>query len=288
MTPFVKKKDIKKKWYLIDADGLVLGRLASKIAFILRGKHKTIFTPHLDCGDNVIVINAKKVMMTGNKVKEKKYYKHTGYPGGLKELYFKDIIKGTNAESVIKKAVETQKEVQRHYEQYNFHLLTQVIHGFCVNELGAFYLDVIKDRQYTCKKNSKERISAQQSMYFLTKMLLTWIAPICPHTAEEAWQHIPKNNKGSIFLNNWFDLDINNLAQCSISETNWNDILEVKNPISILSNTTPIKKKSEHIFFDLPKKIEMLKDFIKKVDLQKSIKNKFSIYVGSPAKEIER
>jgi len=133
---------------------------------------------------------------------------------------------------IIKKAVETQKEVQRHYEQYNFHLLTQVIHGFCVNELGAFYLDVIKDRQYTCKKNSKERISAQQSMYFLTKMLLTWIAPICPHTAEEAWQHIPKNNRGSIFLNNWFDLDINNLAQCSISESNWNDILEVKKAVS--------------------------------------------------------
>ena len=106
LTFSLKKKDIKKKWYLIDADGLVLGRLAAKIASILRGKHKTIFTPHLDCGDNVIVINAKKVMMTGNKVKEKKYYKHTGFPGGLKELYFKDIIKGANPESIIKKAVE--------------------------------------------------------------------------------------------------------------------------------------------------------------------------------------
>ena len=106
LTYSLKKKDIKKKWYLIDADGLVLGRLAAKIASILRGKHKTVFTPHLDCGDNVIVINAKKVMLTGNKVKEKKYYKHTGYPGGLKELYFKDIIKGTKPESIIKKAVE--------------------------------------------------------------------------------------------------------------------------------------------------------------------------------------
>jgi len=106
LTYSLKKKDIKKKWYLIDADGLVLGRLAAKIASILRGKHKTIFTPHLDCGDNVIVINAKKVMMTGNKVKQKKYYKHTGYPGGLKELYFKDIIKGAKPESIIKKAVE--------------------------------------------------------------------------------------------------------------------------------------------------------------------------------------
>ena len=106
LTYSLKKKDIKKKWYLIDADGLVLGRLAAKIASILRGKHKTMFSPHLDCGDNVIVINAKKIMMTGNKVKEKKYYKHTGYPGGLKELYFKDIIKGANPESIIKKAVE--------------------------------------------------------------------------------------------------------------------------------------------------------------------------------------
>ena len=106
LTYSLKKKDIKKKWYLIDADGLVLGRLAAKIASILRGKHKTIFTPHLDCGDNVIIINAKKVMMTGNKAKEKKYFKHTGYPGGLKELYFKDIIKGANPESIIKKAVE--------------------------------------------------------------------------------------------------------------------------------------------------------------------------------------
>ena len=74
LTYSLKKKDIKKKWYLINADGLVLGRLAAKIASILRGKHKTIFSPHLDCGDNVIVINANKVMLTGNKVKEKKYF----------------------------------------------------------------------------------------------------------------------------------------------------------------------------------------------------------------------
>ena len=69
---------------------------------------------------------------------------------------------------VCEKAIETQKEVIKHFEQYNFHLLTQVIHSFCVNELGSFYLDVIKDRQYTCKKESKERVSAQQSMFFLT------------------------------------------------------------------------------------------------------------------------
>ena len=106
LTYSLKQKDIKKKWYLINAEGLVLGRLAARIASILRGKHKTTFSPHLDCGDNVVIINAKKIMMTGNKVKEKKYYKHTGYPGGLKELYFKDIVKGANPESIIKKAVE--------------------------------------------------------------------------------------------------------------------------------------------------------------------------------------
>ena len=83
-----------------------MGRLAVKIASILRGKHKSTFTPHLDCGDNVIIINACKVMLTGNKSKEKKYYKHTGYPGGLKETYFKNIIKGKNPEFLIIKAVE--------------------------------------------------------------------------------------------------------------------------------------------------------------------------------------
>ena len=106
LTYSLKQSEIRKKWYLIDASGLVLGRLAVKVASILRGKHKAIFTPHLDCGDNVVVINAKKVMLTGNKSKQKKYYKHTGYPGGLKELYFKDIIKGAKPESIIKKAVE--------------------------------------------------------------------------------------------------------------------------------------------------------------------------------------
>ena len=106
LTYSLKQSEIKKKWYLIDASGLVLGRLAVKIASILRGKHKSTFTPHLDCGDNVIIINACKVMLTGNKSKEKKYYKHTGYPGGLKETYFKNIIKGKTPEFLIIKAVE--------------------------------------------------------------------------------------------------------------------------------------------------------------------------------------
>ncbi len=106
LTYSLKKSQISKKWFVIDASGLVLGRLAAKVASILRGKHKPVFTPHLDCGDNVIIVNANKVMLTGNKSKDKKYYKHTGYPGGLKENYFKDIIKGKNPEFIIRKAVE--------------------------------------------------------------------------------------------------------------------------------------------------------------------------------------
>lgn len=97
---------VEKKWHLIDADGLVVGRLASIIANILRGKHKPSFTPHIDCGDNVIVINAEKVKFTGNKLKDKIYYKHTGYPGGLKETPAGKILEGRFPERILEKAVE--------------------------------------------------------------------------------------------------------------------------------------------------------------------------------------
>lgn len=80
------------KWYIIDADGKTLGRLASAVAFRLRGKHKVIFTPHVNCGDHVIVINAEKVKVTGNKAEQKIYYRHTGFPGGLKEPNFNEVI----------------------------------------------------------------------------------------------------------------------------------------------------------------------------------------------------
>ena len=106
LTYSIKSKEIKKKWLMIDVDGLVLGRVASYIANLLRGKHKTTFTPHMDCGDNVIVINAKKVKLTGNKAKKKIYFKHTGYPGGLKETYFENIINGKTPEIIVRKAVE--------------------------------------------------------------------------------------------------------------------------------------------------------------------------------------
>ena len=106
LTFSLKQKDIKKKWYLIDANGLVLGRLASKISMILRGKHKTTYTAHLDCGDNVIVINAKGIRLTGSKEKKKSYFKHTGFPGGIKESKFSDVITGKTPELVLTKAVQ--------------------------------------------------------------------------------------------------------------------------------------------------------------------------------------
>ena len=101
-----KPAEIEKKWILIDAKGLVVGRLASIIAMRLRGKHLPIFTPHVDCGDNVIVINADKVVLTGRKRDQKVYYHHTGYPGGLKERTAKFILEGRFPERVVEKAVE--------------------------------------------------------------------------------------------------------------------------------------------------------------------------------------
>jgi large subunit ribosomal protein L13 len=98
--------DIEKKWILIDAEGVVLGRLASQVAKILRGKHKPSFTPHMDCGDNVIVINAEKVKLTGKKLSDKIFYWHTGFPGGIKERTAGQILEGKHPERVVLKAVE--------------------------------------------------------------------------------------------------------------------------------------------------------------------------------------
>ncbi len=101
-----KPSDIDKKWFLIDADGLVLGRLASIIAMRLRGKHKPSYTPHMDCGDNIIVVNAEKVQLTGNKRADDVFYWHTGYPGGIKGRSKGAILDGKHPERVIQKAVE--------------------------------------------------------------------------------------------------------------------------------------------------------------------------------------
>ncbi|RJX24015.1 MAG: 50S ribosomal protein L13 [Dethiobacter sp.] len=92
-TYMAKESEIERNWYIIDASGLPLGRLASEVARILRGKHKPVFTPHVDTGDFVVIINAKDVLLTGNKLQQKFYYRHSGYPGGLKRIRYDDLLK---------------------------------------------------------------------------------------------------------------------------------------------------------------------------------------------------
>ena len=105
-TRSANKAEVEKKWVLIDVDGLVVGRAAAEVAKILRGKHKPTFTRHVDCGDNVIIINAAKARFTGNKTTDKIYYKHTGYPGGLKETTAEKVLEGRFPERDLEKAVE--------------------------------------------------------------------------------------------------------------------------------------------------------------------------------------
>jgi large subunit ribosomal protein L13 len=105
-TLSLKPTEVTKGWYLIDADGLVLGRLATIIAQRLRGKHKPQFTPHVDCGDNIVVINAEKVRLTGNKAGQKLFHYHTGYSGGIKQRTIAQRLEGKNPGHVLTKAVE--------------------------------------------------------------------------------------------------------------------------------------------------------------------------------------
>jgi len=99
-----RAETIQRKWFLIDAEGMVLGRLATQVAHLLRGKHKPEYTPHIDSGDHVIVINADKIVLTGKKLEQKKYYYHTGYPGGIKEVPYSQLM-AKKPEFVIKHAV---------------------------------------------------------------------------------------------------------------------------------------------------------------------------------------
>jgi large subunit ribosomal protein L13 len=105
-TKSAKPAEVEKKWHLIDADGLVVGRVATIIANMLRGKHKPSFTPHVDCGDHVVIINAAHVVLTGRKREQKVYYKHTGFIGGIKERTAKSILEGRFPERVVEKAIE--------------------------------------------------------------------------------------------------------------------------------------------------------------------------------------
>lgn len=104
-TYLANPKKIKRKWYLVDAKGKILGRIATRVATILRGKHKTIFTPHVDCGDYVVIINARDVRVTGNKLKDKTYKRYSGYPSGLKETPLEKLLQ-TKPQEVLKSAIK--------------------------------------------------------------------------------------------------------------------------------------------------------------------------------------
>ena len=106
MTPFIKKKDIKNNWYLINAQNLAVGRLAAFISKILRGKNKTTFNPHIDNGDFVVVTNIEKIKFTGKKFSNKKYYRHTGHPGGIKEITPELLTNKNKVENILKLAVK--------------------------------------------------------------------------------------------------------------------------------------------------------------------------------------
>ena len=105
-TYSMKPSEVQKRWYVVDAEGLVLGRMAAIIANTLRGKNKPAFTPHVDCGDHVIVINADKVALTGKKRSDKVYYRHTGYPGGIKSRTAGQILEGKTPQDVVLLAVQ--------------------------------------------------------------------------------------------------------------------------------------------------------------------------------------
>ena len=105
-TKSANASNVSKKWLLVDAEDVVLGRLATTVSNLLRGKHKSNYTPHVDCGDNVIIINAEKIKLTGNKLNDKTYYWHTGYPGGIKSRTAKKILEGKFPDRIIRLAVK--------------------------------------------------------------------------------------------------------------------------------------------------------------------------------------
>lgn len=144
-TISANKKTVKKNWMLIDAENEILGRLASKVAFILRGKHKTYFTPHVDCGDNVIVINAEKVKLTGNKLTDKKYISYSGYPGGQKIRTIEDVLNKKPIQ-VVEHAVKGMLPKNRLGSAIyrNLHVLTGPDHPYEAQKPDKINLNSIK------------------------------------------------------------------------------------------------------------------------------------------------
>ena len=141
-TISIKPADVKKDWVLIDAEGLILGRLAAIVATRLRGKHKATFTPHVDCGDNIIIVNAEKIQLTGKKLEDSMFYYHTGYAGGIKSRSIKDRLEGKNPQSVVEKAIErmiTRGPLQRQ-QMKNLHVYAGPEHPHAAQQPKA--LDV--------------------------------------------------------------------------------------------------------------------------------------------------
>ncbi len=132
---------------------------------------------------------------------------------------------------IVCKTKSLQDQIIMHYEKYQFHTISQLIQNFCILELGSNYLDIIKDRQYTCKQDSHPRKSAQTAMFHIAEALVRWIAPILSFTANEVWQHIPGNHDESIFIQSWYNLE-NFESPNNISNSDWNSILETKENIS--------------------------------------------------------
>ncbi|MCB5944909.1 50S ribosomal protein L13 [Acidocella sp. KAb 2-4] len=141
-TLSIKPADVKKDWVLIDAEGLILGRLAAIVATRLRGKHKPTFTPHVDCGDNIIIVNADKVKLTGKKMQDSVFYYHTGYAGGIKGRSIKERLEGKNPQTVVEKAIErmiTRGPLQRQ-QMKNLHVYAGPEHPHAAQQPKA--LDV--------------------------------------------------------------------------------------------------------------------------------------------------
>ena len=141
-TISIKPADVQKDWILIDAEGLILGRLAAIVATRLRGKHKPTFTPHVDCGDNIIIVNAEKIQLTGKKLEDSAFYYHTGYAGGIKSRSIKDRLTGKNPQSVVEKAIErmiTRGPLQRQ-QMKNLHVYAGPEHPHAAQQPKA--LDV--------------------------------------------------------------------------------------------------------------------------------------------------
>jgi len=132
---------------------------------------------------------------------------------------------------IVWKTNSLQKQIQQHYEKYQFHTIYHLIHNFCILGLGSSYLDIIKDRQYTSKSDSHARKSAQTAMYHIAEALVRWITPILSFTAHEAWQHIPGDRTQSIFTQQWYDLE-RFKSYGEITDSDWNGILEIKEKIS--------------------------------------------------------